>query len=70
VNGKNGMTRWDTLTTAAHRELARFYADESGATAIEYAMMASFIGVAIATAVYALGTQVAVLYTAVAGLFP
>jgi pilus assembly protein Flp/PilA len=64
------MTRLDTLISTAHRDLARFYTDESGATAIEYAMMASFIGVAIATAVYALGTQVSVLYTSVAALFP
>ena len=38
-------------------ELARrFRADESGATAIEYAMMAAGIGATIAATVYNMGT--------------
>jgi pilus assembly protein Flp/PilA len=36
----------------------RFRADESGATAIEYAMIAAGISVAIITTVYSLGTKV------------
>ena len=39
------MTRMDTLPWTARRELARFCADESGATAIEYGMIASGVGV-------------------------
>ena len=44
----------------------RFLHDESGATAIEYAMIASGVGVAIATTVVSLGTTVKGLYTSVA----
>jgi pilus assembly protein Flp/PilA len=36
----------------------RFRADESGATAIEYALIAAGISVAIVTTVYGLGTQI------------
>jgi pilus assembly protein Flp/PilA len=43
-----------------------FLRDESGATAIEYALIASGIAVAIATAVTTLGTSVKGLYTSVA----
>jgi pilus assembly protein Flp/PilA len=38
--------------------LARFLADRAGATAIEYAMIAAGVGVAISTAVWSLGTAV------------
>lgn len=38
----------------------RFATDETGATAIEYALMATGIGVTVATAVYSLGTTVLV----------
>jgi pilus assembly protein Flp/PilA len=37
--------------------IKRFAADESGATAIEYGLIAAGISVAIITAVMALGTQ-------------
>ena len=37
---------------------ARFANDESGATAIEYALIAAGIGIAIITAVNALGTAI------------
>ena len=36
----------------------RLLADESGATAIEYAMIAAGIGATVASAVYSLGTEV------------
>ncbi len=49
------MTNIDTFASTAGRQLARFCADESGATAIEYAMIASGIAVAIVAAVYTLG---------------
>jgi pilus assembly protein Flp/PilA len=49
----------DQIVTAA----ARFVRDESGATAIEYAMIASGIGVAIAAAVTSLGTKVNTLFS-------
>jgi pilus assembly protein Flp/PilA len=42
-----------------------FLRDESGATAIEYAMIASGIAVAIATTIVSLGSSVKGLYTGV-----
>jgi len=46
--------------------LRHFLHDDSGATAIEYAMIASGIAVAIATTITSLGTTVKGLYTGVA----
>jgi pilus assembly protein Flp/PilA len=43
----------------------RFVRDERGATAIEYAMIASGIGVAVAASVMALGSKVNGLFTSV-----
>ena len=63
------MTGFETLASAARRQLKRFCADQSGATAIEYAMVASGIGVVISTAVYTLGGKVKDLFTNVSGLF-
>jgi pilus assembly protein Flp/PilA len=45
--------------------LWRFARDESGTTAIEYALVASGIGVAVAGAIASLGTDVKALYTTV-----
>ena len=64
------MTKIDTFTTTAGRQFARFCSDESGATAIEYAMIASGIGACLAATVYSLGGKVNNLFTAVAGIFP
>ena len=47
----------------------RFVRDESGATAIEYAMIASGIGVAIAATVTSLGSNVKGLFTSVSSAF-
>ena len=63
------MTGFDTFTSTAGRQLKRFCADESGATAIEYAMVASGVSVAISAAVYTLGGKVKDLFTNVSGLF-
>lgn len=38
--------------------ISRFVRDESGATAIEYALIAAGIGIAILTAVNSLGTAI------------
>ena len=46
---------------------ARFLKDESGATAIEYGLIASLIAVAIITGATALGSNVAAAFTAIAG---
>ncbi len=45
---------------------ARFMKDESGATAIEYGLLASLIAVAIITAATTLGTNVSTTFDAVA----
>lgn len=42
-----------------------FVGDESGATAIEYALIASLIAVFIITAVQLVGTQVSTVFTEV-----
>jgi len=46
----------------------RIAADESGTTAIEYALLAAGIGVAVGTAVSALGTKTQSRYAAIAAL--
>jgi pilus assembly protein Flp/PilA len=45
--------------------VARFVKDESGATAIEYGLIAALIAVAIITAATQLGTQIATTFTKV-----
>jgi pilus assembly protein Flp/PilA len=45
--------------------LSRFLNDESGATAIEYALIASLIAVFIIVAVQYVGTQVSTVFTEV-----
>jgi pilus assembly protein Flp/PilA len=47
----------DGTISRALRLAARFLADERGATAIEYALIASAIGVAIASTVWAFGSS-------------
>jgi pilus assembly protein Flp/PilA len=46
--------------------LRRFLRDDSGATAIEYAVIVSGIAVAIATTIVSLGSSVQGLYSSVA----
>ena len=47
--------------------LKNFVANESGATAIEYALIASLIAVVIVTAVQTVGTKVSTVFTEVGG---
>ena len=47
----------------------RLAKDQEGATAIEYALIASGIGAAVAATVWSLGTSTANLYQSVANLF-
>ncbi len=56
----------NTATIRFTRQLRRFFADQCGATSIEYAMIASGIAVAIATTIVSLGSSVNNLYTSVA----
>ncbi len=46
---------------------SRFLKDESGATAIEYGLIAALIGVAIITSVGNVGTALDAMFTTVAG---
>jgi pilus assembly protein Flp/PilA len=45
--------------------IARFVKDEAGATAIEYAVIAAGVSIAIVTAVSAIGTSTLANFTAV-----
>jgi pilus assembly protein Flp/PilA len=60
--GNKAMKCLDTKIAAS---VSRFLRDETGATAIEYAMIASGVAVAIAAAVTSLGTTVKTLFTSV-----
>jgi pilus assembly protein Flp/PilA len=53
-------------TPAFHTSLRRFLHDERGATAIEYALIASGISIAIAGTVAVLGGNLQNLYSSVA----
>jgi pilus assembly protein Flp/PilA len=46
---------------------ARFVRDESGATAIEYGLIAALIAVVIISAVTAVGTSLSTTFTTVSG---
>jgi pilus assembly protein Flp/PilA len=48
-----------------HRVIGRFLQEQSGATAIEYALIASGIALAIIAAVNALGTQLNTTFSTV-----
>ena len=54
------------LSSPIIASVVRFMRDERGATAIEYAMIASGIAVAIAAAITSLGSNVKGLFTSVA----
>jgi pilus assembly protein Flp/PilA len=57
-NAKGPETMFTFEKSAMTETLRRFLRDESGATAIEYAMIASGVGVAIASTIVALGSGV------------
>jgi pilus assembly protein Flp/PilA len=50
--------------------VSRFFKDESGATAIEYGLVAALISVAIITAVTNVGTDVANTFNTIEGAIP
>jgi pilus assembly protein Flp/PilA len=47
--------------------ISRFFRDESGATAIEYGLIAALIAVVIITGVTAVGTNLSVTFTTLSG---
>jgi pilus assembly protein Flp/PilA len=53
-----------------HRFASSFCADESGVTAIEYALIGALIAVVIALAVTSVGSALNSLFTSVANCFP
>jgi len=55
-----------TIVKPAVMPILRFMHDESGATSIEYAVIASGVAVAIAATVMTLGSSVKGLFTSVA----
>lgn len=55
---------------AAREKFARFLAHEGGATAVEYAMIAGIIVVAIVGGVTAIGTSTNATFTNVSDGFP
>jgi pilus assembly protein Flp/PilA len=57
------MHRFAKLTAFLAGQAKHFACDDSGATAIEYAMIATGIAVAIIAAVMSLGTATNALYT-------
>ena len=50
--------------------VTRFLKDESGATAIEYGLIAALIAVVLVTALTTLGTNLKATFTAVSGALP
>ena len=63
------MSRFEALCSSTSRQIGRFCADESGATAIEYAMIAAGIGAALAATITGLGSSVkTTLYDKLANL--
>jgi pilus assembly protein Flp/PilA len=52
-------------STAIRSTVSRFFRDERGATAIEYALIASGVAVAVVASVNGLGTGVKGLFTSV-----
>ncbi len=59
------MGTTETIISKAGRLIRGFAADQRGATAIEYAMIASGVAVAIAAIVFSLGSSVKGLFTTV-----
>ena len=72
-DGGNGLDR-SRSSSVVFREchvklLSSFIHDESGATAIEYALIAALIAIVIVTAATSVGSKLSSTFTAVAGSF-
>jgi pilus assembly protein Flp/PilA len=57
--------RFKSCTATAGRALRPFLADERGATAIEYALIASGVSIVIAASVVAVGSSVQGMFSSV-----
>jgi pilus assembly protein Flp/PilA len=63
------MTSRPTIRSTLIGPFRQLAADDSGATAIEYALVASGVGAAVAATVFGLGTTLTTFYTSVSALF-
>jgi pilus assembly protein Flp/PilA len=61
------LPRNNIRTAQMPRVLVRFLSDESGATAIEYGLIAALVAVVAITGMTTLGTKLKALFTGVAG---
>ena len=59
------ITKTQSSAYALKRKIAKYMSDESGATAIEYGLIAAGIAVAIIAAVFAIGDELNNFFTAV-----
>jgi pilus assembly protein Flp/PilA len=50
-----------------HKSISRFLREESGATAIEYGLIAALVAVVLITALTTLGTSLSTTFSSVAG---
>jgi len=66
VNAKRQKAMLRFSTRAIRTTFRRFLRDERGATAIEYAMIASGVSIVIVATIVGLGANVKSLYTTVA----
>jgi pilus assembly protein Flp/PilA len=71
IRWASDLLNWSTNAAAGAKTMfkfvKKFVANESGATAIEYALIASLIAVAIITALTALGTRLSTTFGEVSG---
>jgi len=68
--GSEPMTEIETLHSNIRQELKRFCKDESGATAIEYGLIAAGVGATVAGTVWSVGGKVkTTLYDKLAAMF-
>ena len=71
MNGMSVMCQNESFCLTVSRQFARFCADESGATAIEYAMIAGLVSIGIVAAVSSIGTKIQGTYLGpIAGALP
>jgi pilus assembly protein Flp/PilA len=63
--GRQEFSMRALILRSVSRSLSRFLADQSGATAIEYCLIAAGVSIVIVTAVNGLGTQLSSKYQSV-----
>jgi len=65
------MIRLQTISVAVRTAIGRYCADESGTTAIEYAMIAAGVGLCVSSTVWKLGTTLkTTFYDKLASVLP